>query len=67
VDDSQAVWEVYEQAVYEGDPPPGPGWEPFGVVGAVEHNGLRESLGGGYEHRLVVVWRRKLPSHGVGQ
>ena len=59
-------WEIYEQICYDGafshedtQPPEGPGWEPFGVIGSVEHNGIRNSLGGGYEHRAVIYWRRK--------
>lgn len=54
-------YQLYEQVCYEGDlPPEGDGWEPFGVIGSVEHDGFRESLGGGYEYRAVVFWRRKV-------
>ena len=43
---AHAEWEVYEQALYDDDPPPkGPGWEPVGCYGSVEHNGLRDSQG----------------------
>lgn len=55
---SAVTWEVYEQHVYNDDEKPGPGWEPFAAVGNIEHNGLRESLGGGYESRHIIFWRR---------
>lgn len=57
------MWEIYEQRLYENDEPPGSGWEPFGVIGSVEHNGIKESLGGGYEHWAVVYWRRLKESY----
>jgi hypothetical protein len=54
------VYEVYTQMVFRGDPaPPGEGWEPFAAHISVEHNGLRESLGGGLEEYGEVVWWRR--------
>ena len=49
-------WDVYEQRLWKDSPPEGEGWTPIGCYGVVQHNGLRESLGGGYENYGVVVW-----------
>ncbi len=54
-------WAVYEQALYDDDlPPKGDDWQPIGCYGTVEHDGERESLGGGYVQRGVLVWVRQV-------
>ena len=53
-------WQVHRQDVFEGDQPPGEGWEPFAAAATVEHEGIRESLGGGLGIVGEIIWWRKL-------
>jgi len=53
------TWEVYRQDVWEDVEEPGPGWEPFAATVDLEHNGLRESLGGRCDLVGEVVWWRR--------
>ena len=51
--------EFYEQRLWtDDDEPPGPGWQVIGVYGSIEHNGLRDSLGGAHVALTVVVWMK---------
>jgi len=55
-------YETYRQDVWNDDEEPeGDDWEPFAATAVAEHNGIRESLGGGIEvFGEIVWWRRKI-------
>lgn len=54
-------YEVHTQRVFRGEAPPaGDGWEPFAAHISVEHDGIRESLGGGLEAYGEVIWWRRV-------
>ena len=58
-------YEIYEQLLYDcEDGPEEADWEPFTVIGSIEHNGMRASQGGGYECRTAIYWRRKVKKGG---
>lgn len=61
----EVEYETYTQQCWNGDLSPTEagmeeGWEPFAAASTVAHNGLRESLGGGWDSYETIWWRRKM-------
>ena len=53
------TYTVYRQDVWNGDPAPsGDWWEQFAASCVVQHDGMRESLGGGLECVGETIWWR---------
>jgi hypothetical protein len=62
--EKEARYEVYRQDVWDGDDPPHRRagdlpWEPFAASISVEHDGMRESLGGGLRAQGETIWWRR--------